>query len=1061
MLYSKSEKYLYSEQDRIDTGDLYDYATCKDSKKGKKVIHFPFVTDTEFQTYTPKWSETLDRLGLGSLTISTQIKGLGGSPARLYLHPEMLETDLPLHWKVWTGHSVFVQYLNDEGLNVSLSRCQTKTEKTYKRKLDKIRVFRVVIYAHFAIADFYRIFTGELRQDVLYLSRKKGKQGSRIEQKRRLLTQSRYKNKGNEIVTDTIKTEYFITVDGLDYALELCCIDSGAVHGATSLKDLAANTGTPLDYKDLLTSEDKSDMVTVYRDRPTMFFDYAMGDLAVYDCLLNNSNLMKQVYESLGLGDYFRPPKLTIGSTVAGLLTSAIVKRFECGDTLDGKEIREIVDRYCKGASAKEIVKSNNWSGLNAKVLGGRCFNNRPTHTIDEGLICDIDIAGAYATAMLNCDYPLGNPVVFGEAYRLNSDNQYISLREFLRQYRKNLVPGLYQIWFTLTEKLTTGQDFFNSYFPPKNWSDILDDEDEETNWLDRPDSTKIFSHEITNGLLTSDGLEWLERVCSRKLKNHILDHSEVKTAMFYDAKLRVDSIGELSLIMDEHVGQNTSDYSNGVTTNVDRSCKYWTSINLGELIISDLLKNRKYWKQVTLGYKELKRVDGKFESLTSEGLKRVETALNVGKYIDRETFTGEALTLKKHPLDTLYKLCCNTVYGDVVSKYFDVSNVIVGNNITAKIRALVWYLEKGLYTHGSITDGGVFNVNTVCFPKSNNRKLNDNTTQIYKLSGRELNQDKHINLRPLGSYNSIVWGEGETVIFNSPEKTVTLSISEALETIDKLASEHLKNLFNVSVVSLFSFESKGLMSSAVFRGQSDYGLYGGKHESYKPGKSSAYAMRAYPSRTGLPQKFLDSIHDNPKNIKRPDLFYKSQILKVGQYRQQYNSRFKNSVFVIGDSYHVVGLFREFSLSQFTFKTSEQRQSWESEVNRLKRKYGQSYEMYFTIDYHLEYQRMIEEIDRAISEGHKTFNEYIDEYYNRARLTHPYYENYLKESDRLYSLGVRNEVIDHDDFDFLGNLEISQETRLENWIDEVNREYETLTQKGIVLTSEDADLLDW
>jgi len=39
-----------------------------------------------------------------------------------------------------------------------------------------------------------------------------------------------------------------------------------------------------------------------------------------------------------------------------------------------------------------------------------------------------------------------------------------------------------------------------------------------------------------------------------------------------------------------------------------------------------------------------------------------------------------------------------------------------VGNNITARCRTLSWCMAKGLYSLMSITDGGVFDTNTVAF---------------------------------------------------------------------------------------------------------------------------------------------------------------------------------------------------------------------------------------------------------------------------------------------------------------------------------------------------------
>ena len=75
----------------------------------------------------------------------------------------------------------------------------------------------------------------------------------------------------------------------------------------------------------------------------------------------------------------------------------------------------------------------------------------------------------------------------------------------------------------------------------------------------------------------------------------------------------------------------------------------------------------------------------------------------------------------KKSPLDMLFKLGVNTLYGDMVSKYFAVANTCTGNNITARARLLCWCMEKGLHGWESITDGCAFELTGVLFGKNSN----------------------------------------------------------------------------------------------------------------------------------------------------------------------------------------------------------------------------------------------------------------------------------------------------------------------------------------------------
>ncbi len=64
--------------------------------------------------------------------------------------------------------------------------------------------------------------------------------------------------------------------------------------------------------------------------------------------------------------------------------------------------------------------------------------------------------------------------------------------------------------------------------------------------------------------------------------------------------------------------------------------------------------------------------------------------------------------------LSYLFKLVGNTIYGNNVSRHFDISNIIFASNITSMCRMAMWSIEKGLDIHQTITDGGVFELNEV-----------------------------------------------------------------------------------------------------------------------------------------------------------------------------------------------------------------------------------------------------------------------------------------------------------------------------------------------------------
>jgi len=72
-------------------------------------------------------------------------------------------------------------------------------------------------------------------------------------------------------------------------------------------------------------------------------------------------------------------------------------------------------------------------------------------------------------------------------------------------------------------------------------------------------------------------------------------------------------------------------------------------------------------------------------------------------------------------------------------------------------------------------------------------------------------------------------------------------------------------------------------------------------------------------------------------------------------------------------------LLIDISLSQFTFQTHEQYKAWSKEFDNLRRRYGQSYEMFFVDDEgYLNYQQLVNEVDAAIRAGKMSFLDGVD-----------------------------------------------------------------------------------
>ena len=973
---TQGKQYLHQKSDAIVDVKSFSHSIC-----------IPLVTDTEFTQH--------QRLG-----ITVQVRGIHQVEGIIYDHKDLQEyanvNGLQLRHRPIRHDFALLDYLESLGHQVSL----TTYSNIHQQDLygNKLNYCQFDIYAHFALAELLMIFTGEARArviDLLIHGRSR-----MIDMTRRLRTYTVSK-KGYQ-VSDAVELPMHVTIDGKRYRVKIRIIDSCAIHGIASYKKIASATGVELKYKETLTESDLENMLDTYFNKPVEFDNYALGDLEVYQILAKNSELFKRVYKSLEIENYFQVPKLTIGSTVRDLFKGVLYK--ELGVSPDDREKQDKVLEFLSyGSSSSLKQETNTTKCLLAKVFGGRCRNNRPTDIMNDTLVADNDIAGAYGNGLRNQIYPVGKPLI--DDFNHSRFNQYNSLREWLkkRKYGKKnceLVDGLWTAIVSTKEidpdnnqwkTLKYSQDFLISWFNFR-YSEVasMDTDSDKVDLEIQPKTgnVKILNNQVVQAVITSDFLEWLYNVCSPRQRNELLDNLYIVTACYYPSYSRVNTFDELLEIWEYWEGRNTTEtkkvsvkhrlktLSSGIKIAITNEPTFWLGLDLGKLIVDDLLA----WRTMH------KKLDG-----------------------------------KKSPMDVLFKLCTNTLYGIFCSPYFDISNTVVGNNITARCRAMAWYMEKGHYAYQTITDGGQIDPNRVCYPKTNRQVTAIGVTNLYKVNPTNNN----LVLKPLDNCDRV-----EPVTANDTSKLRIVKsdreiiIDEPKEWLEDKLFEHLQTIFpNVSVLhqettkldieisenrtpikkysqqtGMFAFEIKDIYTKARFHGTSNY-LLANERE-------TKIAMRSYENNRKhqaftinenneivetnfyddiAPSKFLLQELDNPNQVKRSQVFKNTGILKLNDWKNNY-SKWLEKGYVCGDTIEKVGLLREFSISQFTYQTIEQYLAIEKEVQRNKRKYNQSYEGYFiNDDGTLDYQTMIKTIDSIVSSGALSINKQLDKDRNRAR----------------------------------------------------------------------------
>ena len=921
-------------------------------------MDIPLVIDTEYQGFQKPFPNSSQE---SRQWLTTQMTSISNNSPVLVLGTDQVPNKYP---KPATEFHP-VDYLAHLGYNVKLTKKDPKELKGLPKA-------RFVLYAHFAVAELLMVATGDFQQSLI-----KHIKAGNIELKRRLTTTS---GKGKR-KKDYIGMSYSLTIDSIEYAVCITYIDSIALHGNASYAEMCSNVGVNLAAKDNFTSAEKAQMSKMLETRPKDFHEYAIGDLEVYKALTQNADKFFEVYSKLGLLEYYQPPRLTMGSTVRDLIEAGIANKIGLESNQD-KTFRDFKSTILRRGSAQYYrEKIHSTVALASKVEGGRCRNNRPLDVVVENPIVDIDISGCYGEGQRVQEYPIGFPLVY--ALPINSaKSEYWSLRKFLKVYGGELVPGLWFARVSTQKPLDLPQDFFASWvLNSGHGEDLMADfihkdsdptqeteEAEEELFDEEKGNLKLFNKEILNGTLTHDGLQWINHIASRQQRKELLDGLLVKVAVIYPKSQRVNTPEQLWHAKENHSGTNTVHYENGQTTTNENECHAWMSVNLGELLIDDLLFNRKQFP-------------------------------------------------KKTPMNTLFKLCVNTSYGDMTSKYFESANTCVGNNITARARALAWYMEKGFNGFQTITDGCAFELNRVVYPATN-RPLN--ASYLVNLYAN-LTAGK-VRIRPLGGYNKIELNwlpnpdykpdskkpEWVAELVLTKGKEVTKKVGyDALSWIDKSAMEHLQDIFpNVDVLHAdstslkptknakgewekiykarkgqFEFESKDIYSKGVFHGTSNYLLSNPnsqnlKMRSYENKKvhisitqdGDGFAISELYGDKNNPANVLMAYLEQPNNMPRQEPFVKEGMLKVGDYKNRFQT-FDDLGILPGDSIRKSGLLRELSLSQFTFQTFTQWRAWDKSYSNRKdaNRYAQSFEMFFlNADGTLKYGDMIEFINTAI-----------------------------------------------------------------------------------------------
>ena len=572
-------------------------------------------------------------------------------------------------------------------------------------------------------------------------------------------------------------------------------IDISAMQGVGSLLDYARNVGIEMSDKEVYSKAEKGMMGYNMKDNPSKFIGYGMGDVKTSD----GKPLLEEIYDrtntfynQIAVALRLKPREcwgLSVGKIVASMLTEFFANNGKLEKTLtivqnklqlkDSKKLKEgkiahkrtfadIFHLANKRAGTQGFANAGR-SDMNkdlatygSMVDGGRATANRLSiRTYYEGILVDIDISGCYGNGLIAQLFAVGNPTIVAEE---------MNFGEFINQYLHRLVHGLWCARISWNDAPFGCDLLISKQFKGwKNWDNgqVIDTDDDGL-IIHTEEDARIYdasmvmqTHSIHQAIIQHDLLQILRKrregrakeggFSSRDEWQWLLENA---TITMFAGYLKEDEVLEATPDMFEQTLYSNSE-------NNDRVCKKWVRIPMAD------------W---------------------------IKPLIAMRKEHDKGT-----------PMNTFLKLIINATYGVIASSFFSgegygISDMVIGNNITARARALAWMMEKTLGCLNIATDGGVYDANNVI--RWIHRSLDAANNVSYEQYW-DSNRNRAYELIPLLG-----------------KRIEQIEEIENIHTLDKIAWEYVKSNFpdsDICKFDQFSFESKRIFKNITFHSKSDY----------------------------------------------------------------------------------------------------------------------------------------------------------------------------------------------------------------------------------------------
>jgi hypothetical protein len=471
--------------------------------------------------------------------------------------------------------------------------------------------------------------------------------------------------------------QYIRQAAGL-FSLRVDFRDTNLPFGPAKLDDLS-RTFLRIPKYEGISEEEKAQMIKLFRERTTDAYTYAVAD--PLNTLLVHEQMQaidRQMFLDFGIPvDQIKPMRATQGQRTFAFLTATARESTKAGadSALTSAELKALLAKG--GVSQLENSPELSHFGLqHGAVHGGLLYSRSPTRFFhaSPGNLCDVDLSLCYNSAIALMNVYLGQPIIY-EPGRRN-----MSLAEAVRLVRKSApddgwivrasgkIKGFLNVLIPSTDQALTSLNFRHKKRRCKrkqaNVSAARTEREYDPATRDAG-AARIYTQNIEFGVVTIHTWNSLKLLPAHARKQY--EQLRVDAIVFFPRKL---------------IAQDAAGYRKLYKQYHSKELPWGQALDLKKME----LRERRYLDH---DYVSLRYPAGQFARQMAEHRKRAQQEHGRGSGMDKA-----------------WKLQANTVYGILASPRMPTQNLVAGNLITAKVRALAFAISQALNAIQTITDG-------------------------------------------------------------------------------------------------------------------------------------------------------------------------------------------------------------------------------------------------------------------------------------------------------------------------------------------------------------------